>query len=128
MAVIDHDGGRLAENIMHFARVLRRAGLPVGPGTALDAIRAVEAGGFGQRADFYWTLHAVFVTRRDQRELFDQAFHTFWRKPAFLEQMMSLLMPEIARSGEPDKARSRPDAPRAGIVRGSGFRAAAAGA
>lgn len=103
MVVIDHDGGRLAENIMHFARVLRRAGLPVGPGMALDAIRAAEAGGFGQRADFYWTLHAVFVTRRDQRELFDQAFHTFWRKPAFLEQMMSLLMPEIARSGEPDK-------------------------
>jgi hypothetical protein len=26
------DGGRLAANIMHFARTLRAAGLPVGPG------------------------------------------------------------------------------------------------
>ena len=106
MPLIDHEGGRLAENIMHFARILRRAGLPVGPGTALDAIRAAETGGIVRREDFYWTLHAVFVTRRSQRELFDQAFHMFWRKPAFLEQMMSMLMPEIARSGEEERPKA----------------------
>jgi uncharacterized protein len=32
--------GKLAENIMHFARVLRKAGLPVGPGAVLDALDA----------------------------------------------------------------------------------------
>ena len=85
---------------------MRRAGLPIGPGTALDAIRAAEAGGIGRREDFYRTLHAVFVTRRSQRELFDQAFHMFWRKPAFLEQMMSMLMPEIARSGEEERPKA----------------------
>jgi uncharacterized protein with von Willebrand factor type A (vWA) domain len=87
--------GRLAANIMHFARVLRTAGLPVGPGKVLDAIRAVEAVGIGSRSDFYWTLHAVFVNRRDQRLLFDQAFHIFWRKPDLLEKMMQLLLPQI---------------------------------
>ena len=78
-------GGRLPENIMHFARALRVAGLPVGPGKTLDAIRAVETAGLRHRKDFYWTLHSVFVNRRDQKELFDQAFHIFWRDPQLLE-------------------------------------------
>lgn len=87
--------GRLAENVMHFARALRRAGLPVGPGRVIDAIRALEAAGIGHRRDFYWTLHAVFVSRRDQREIFDQAFHVFWRDPQLLEKMLSLLLPTV---------------------------------
>ncbi len=80
---------------MHFARVLRAAGLPIGPGRVLDAIRAVRAVGVADREDFYWTLHAVFVNRRDQRELFDQAFHVFWRNPQILEKMMSMVLPSI---------------------------------
>ena len=73
--------GRLTENIMHFARLLRSAGLPVGPGKVLDAINAVAQVGIANRSDFYWTLHAVFTNRREQREIFDQAFHIFWRNP-----------------------------------------------
>ncbi len=92
--------GRFAANIMHFARCLRAAGLPVGPGKVLEAIRAVDAIGIGGREDFYWTLHAVFVNRRDQRELFDQAFHIFWRKPDLLEKMMQLLLPTIEMEGQ----------------------------
>ena len=88
-------GGRLAENIMHFARVLRAAGLPIGPGRVIDAVDAVLAVGLGNREDFYWTLHAVFVNRQDQRELFDQAFHIFWRNPDILERMMQLVLPEM---------------------------------
>ena len=88
-------GGRMAENIMHFGRVLRRAGLPIGPGQVLEALRAVSAIGLGNRADFYWTLHSVFVNRRDQREIFDQAFHIFWRNPDILERMMQMVLPEF---------------------------------
>jgi uncharacterized protein with von Willebrand factor type A (vWA) domain len=91
----DAPSGRLAENIMHFGRALRAAGLPVGTGHVLDAIRAVEAAGIGFREDFYWTLHAVFVSRRDQREVFDQAFDVFWRDPQLLEKMLSLLLPTV---------------------------------
>ena len=87
-------GGLLTENIMHFGRVLRRAGLPIGPGQVLEALRAVQAVGLGSRQDFYWTLHAVFVNRRDQRELFDQAFHIFWRNPDILERMMQIMLPD----------------------------------
>ena len=57
--------GRLATNIVHFARTLRTAGLRVGPGQILRAIEAVEAAGLQKRDDFYWTLHSVFVNRRD---------------------------------------------------------------
>ena len=86
-------GGRLPENIMHFARVLRSAGLPVGPGQVIRAIEAADAVGIGTRDDFYWTLHAVFVNRRDQRDIFDQAFHVFWRNPKLLERLMSVILP-----------------------------------
>jgi len=44
--------GRLAENIVYFARALRAAGLPVGPGSVLDALAAVKAAGVGTREDF----------------------------------------------------------------------------
>ncbi|WP_340119866.1 VWA domain-containing protein [Pelagibius sp. 7325] len=85
----------MAENILYFARTLRAAGLPLGPGKVLDALKAVEAVGIGRRDDFYWTLHAVFVNRRDQQEVFDQAFHVFWRNPEILQRMMALLLPDI---------------------------------
>ena len=91
----DHAESRLLENLMLFARALRGAGLQVGPGTVLDAVRAVEAVGITSRQDFYWTLHAVFVNRRRDREIFDQAFHLFWRNPRLLERMMSLILPQF---------------------------------
>ena len=87
--------GKFARNILYFARTLRAAGLPIGPGKVLDAIRAVETAGLRRRDDFYWTLHSVFVNRRDQRELFDQAFHIFWRNPEILEKMMSMMLPQM---------------------------------
>jgi len=87
--------GRLVENLMYFARALRAAGLPVGPGKLLDAVRAVEAAGITNRQDFYWTLHAVFVNRHRDRAIFDQAFHVFWRNPRLLERMMSLVLPQF---------------------------------
>jgi uncharacterized protein with von Willebrand factor type A (vWA) domain len=90
--------GRLLENIVHFARVLRAAGLAIGPGRVIDAVRAVRAVGITNRSDFYWTLHAVFVSRADQRALFDQAFHVFWRNPGLLERVMSLVLPKLGDS------------------------------
>jgi uncharacterized protein with von Willebrand factor type A (vWA) domain len=94
--------GRLLANIMYFARALRAAGLPIGPGRVLAAVEAVRAVGIESRQDFYWTLHSVFVNRRDQRELFDQAFHIFWRNPQLLEKMMALMLPGLRSPDRPD--------------------------
>ena len=90
------EGNKLVTNIMHFGRVLRSAGMPVGPGKILDAVNAVQTVTATNRRDFYWALHAVFVNRRDQHEIFDQAFHIFWRDPRLLERMLGLLMPQGA--------------------------------
>ena len=87
--------GRLSDNIAHFARALRRAGLAIGPGRIVEAVRAVEAAGLTSREDFYWTLHAVFVSRPEERAVFAQTFRLFWRDPRFLERMMGLLLPSM---------------------------------
>ena len=87
-------GGRLSENIVYFARALRAAGIPVGPGSVLDALEAVKAAGVSTRNDFYWTLHAVFVKRHEHSILYDQAFKLFFRKRGYLEQMMAAMLPE----------------------------------
>ena len=63
--------GRLLANLMHFARTLRAAGLPVGPGKVIDAVAVVMMVGITDRRDFYWILYVVFVNRPDQRLIFD---------------------------------------------------------
>ncbi len=98
------DHPRLAENITHFARALRRAGLPVGPGRVIDAVRAIEAAGFSNKADFYWALHACFVNRPEHRATFSQVFRLYWRDPRFLEHMMSMMLPAVRGVQEERKA------------------------
>ena len=87
--------GRMAENILYFARLLRSAGMTVGSGRVLDAISAVKTLGIGQREDFYWCMFALFVNREEQRELFDQAFHIFWRNPRIMDRMMGAMLPMV---------------------------------
>lgn len=86
-------GGRIADNIVYFARALRKAGLPVGPAAVIDAIRAVETAGVGSREDFYWTLHSVFVKKREHRDLFRTAFDLFWKQRGLIEKMIALMSP-----------------------------------
>jgi hypothetical protein len=100
--------GRLAENIVYFARALRAAGIPVGPGAVLDALEAVKVAGIGTKEDFYWTLHAVFVKRHEHSVLFDQAFRIFFRRRGYIDQMLAMMMPQ---------APAPPQAPQPGATR-----------
>jgi uncharacterized protein len=88
--------GRIADNIVFFARALRKAGLPVGPAAVIDAIRAVETAGIGSRDDFYWTLHSVFVKKREHRDLFKTAFDLFWKRRGLIEKMIAMMSPVAA--------------------------------
>src|SRR5690349_21453916 len=100
--------GRLAENIIYFARALRAAGIPVGPGAVMDALTAVRVAGVGTREDFYWTLHAVFVNRHEHSLLFDQAFRVFFRRRGYLDKLMAALLPQAPpRQAEQPKAGAR---------------------
>ena len=102
--------GRLAENVLHFVRVLRAAGLPVGPAHTLAALAAVEAVGLDHREDFRAALCAVLVSRHDQLPVFEQAFEIFWRNPRLLEKLVASLLPTIhGRTGdEPPLPSCRP--------------------
>ena len=87
--------GHIAENVVHFARTLRAAGLPIGPGRVIDAIRALEVAGIARRDDFYWTLASVFLDRREQFQVYDQAFRIFWKDPQLLERAMAMAVPAV---------------------------------
>ena len=87
--------GRIAENILNFSRILRSAGLSVGPPEVLDAIRSLSLVGFSEREDLYWLLFSNFVKKSEQRKIFDQAFHIFWKNPKIIERMMSAMLPIV---------------------------------
>jgi len=93
--------GKLAENILYFARALRAAGIPVGPGAVLDALEALKTAGVGTREDFYWTLHAVFVKRHEHSVLFDQAFRIFFRRRGYIDQMLAMMLPQAPAQPQP---------------------------
>lgn len=78
----------IATNIVHFARVLRRAGMAVGADRVLAALAAVELVGVTRRDDVHAALAAVMLERHEQATLFDAAFDAFWRDPKFAEQLM----------------------------------------
>lgn len=102
---------RLAENVAHFARGLRAAGLPVGPARVVEAVAALETALPRSRADFYWTLHALFVTRRAESLIFAQAFALFWRRRGLIEKLIAQMSP-VVPGGEPEARK-----PQAGALR-----------
>jgi uncharacterized protein with von Willebrand factor type A (vWA) domain len=87
--------GRLAENVLHFARVLRATGIPIGSDKVMDAVRVMPRAGLSRRGDWHATLAALFLTRREQQAVFDEAFERFWRDPALEERMLAMLLPKV---------------------------------
>lgn len=87
--------GRLADNILLFCRTLRRAGIPLGPGQVVDALRAVEVVGLQRSDDLYHALRAVLVRDPAQFTLFHQGFSLYFRDPRLLERAMALLLPSV---------------------------------
>ena len=94
-AIARHGRSKLAENVVHFTRLLRGAGLRLGPASALDALAAASAVDVLQRDELYWALHAVLVKRPEDFDLFDQAFRLFWRDPFGVEAAMAQLLPHV---------------------------------
>jgi len=84
-----------AANVVHFARVLRKAGVPLGTDRELLALEALQVAGVASRADLYAVLRACLIDRIEHRALFDQAFQVFWRDPELLEQILALLLPAV---------------------------------
>ena len=94
----------LADNVTHFARVLRSAGIAVGPDRVITALAAIEAIGLQRRDDLHAALAAVMLDRHEQQPIFDAAFAAFWRDPKLLEQLMAQLLPKISGRGDAERA------------------------
>ncbi len=77
-ASTEADFSRLLENVVLFARLLRRAGMTVGTGQILDLTRALEVVDVGNRDDFYHTARVILVGRREDLPVFDTLFNLFW--------------------------------------------------
>jgi len=106
---IDHlnpPTGLIADNVVGFARALRAAGIPVGPGAIIDAMNALQLIEIGSRADVYATLEAIFVTRHEHALIFAQAFDLFFRAAEDWKHLLdSVPLPEHARKKPPPASR-----------------------
>jgi uncharacterized protein with von Willebrand factor type A (vWA) domain len=95
---------KLALNVMHFARLLRRAGLPVGPAEMLAAQNAVALVDIGRRAEVRTALRITMVHRHEHEDLFDQAFVQFWRDPTLGKTAAAMALLEAAKERPPERA------------------------
>lgn len=91
----DISGHKLARHVLTFGRVLRHAGLEVGTEQILDALRALDLIGLHSKEDLYSAFYSIFVTRYEHVELFDQAFHLFWRAPHRLPEIMKIIFSQL---------------------------------
>ena len=103
MSAAAEGDGRLAVNVMHFARLLRRAGLPVGPAEVVAAAEALTHIDVSDRLVVHAALRAVMVRRHDHQPLFDQAFALFWRNPD-AARFAALLAAMEGRTAEEQRA------------------------
>ena len=94
----------IAANIMHFARLLRRAGLPVGPADMLAAQQAVGLVNIGSRLQVHTALRTTMVHRHEHVEIFDTAFQLFWRDPEAGRFAAALGLMEGQKERPPEKA------------------------
>ena len=99
--------GLLSGNVMHFARLLRAAGLRIGPDRVIDCVRALELADCERRDDWYWTMSAVLLSKEEQRPIFDQAFRIFWRDPQLAQKMMQALLPKTYGRAAKDEEQSQ---------------------
>ena len=98
--------GKNADNVVGFARALRAAGVPVGPGAVIDVMNALQVIDIGNRGDVFTTLEAIFVKRREHALIFAQAFALFFRAAQEWQHLLdSVPLPDHARKPPPPASR-----------------------
>lgn len=96
-----------ARHVVTFGRVLREAGLEVGTGRLIDALRGLDHVDVTRQDDVYWALRTTIAARREELEPFDRAFRAwFLRSP-----LRPPPRPPDPRQPSPLAQRVRRDAP-----------------
>jgi uncharacterized protein len=96
--------GALGANVMHFARMLRRAGLPVGPAEAIAAQQALGRVNIGSRNETRTALRTTMIHRHEHEQVFDLAFNLFWRDPEAAKQGAIEGLLEGGKAKKPERA------------------------
>lgn len=86
------DQNAFSDHLISFGRVLRRLGFDIGPAHMIQAMQAVKVVSVHRKEDVYYALKCTLVHKREERELFDQAFQLFWKAPAKLPEVMKWLL------------------------------------
>lgn len=68
----------LVRDVVTFGRVLREAGLEIGPGRIADALNALDHVGLTRQEEVYWALRTTLVSRREDLDPFDRAFEAWF--------------------------------------------------
>jgi uncharacterized protein with von Willebrand factor type A (vWA) domain len=101
-------GDAITRHVVTFGRVLREAGIEVGPGRVSDALRGLAAVDLTRQEDVYFTLRQTLVSRHDELELFDRAFLAwFLRAPVLPPARMQPHDARAARVVDVPVARSQ---------------------
>lgn len=99
--------GKLADNVVGFARTLRRAGLPVDSARISLAQQSLACIELGQREDVRYALASVFVSRLQDHGVFNELFDAYFRNPDIAKQLMAQLLPQAKAQRHPPSRSSR---------------------
>lgn len=94
---------RLAANVMHFARLLRRAGLPVGPAETIAAQEALTRVDLASKTQARTALRTAMIHRHEHQDVFDQAFALFWRDPSAAEQAAAMALLDAQKTPKAER-------------------------
>jgi uncharacterized protein with von Willebrand factor type A (vWA) domain len=102
-------GDAITGHVVTFGRVLREAGLEIGPGRVIDALRALAAVDLTRQEDVFFALRQTLVSRHDDLDLFDRAFGAwFLRAPVLPPVRTRSAAQPVTRSVEAALERPRP--------------------
>jgi len=103
-------GDAIVGHVVTFGRVLREAGLEIGPGRVADALRALDAVDLARQEDVYFSLRQTLVSRHDELDLFDRAYSAwFLRAPVLPPVRQRTAAETLTRVGESPTDRLRAD-------------------
>lgn len=100
-------GDAIVGHVVTFGRVLREAGLEIGPGRVIDALRALDAVDLARQEDVYFALRQTFVSRHDELDLFDRAYGAWFLRAPVLPPARQRSSAEVTRVGESPADRLR---------------------
>lgn len=99
--------GKMADNIVGFARTLRRAGFPMDSERISVALESSLLIGLEDKQDFRAALEATMVCRQQDLEVFEQLFDAYFRNPELTQQLLAQMLPKTTEAAPSPRRRAR---------------------